>query len=77
MQGYILALIFTPLLFAITLPFNSVRVRNIVTYSATFFLSLLSIGIFLQKDLIQVELSHLVHNLFIGADILLLLFSYS
>ncbi len=74
MQGYILALIFTPLLFAITLPFNSVRVRNIVTYSAVLFLSLLSIGIFSHKNIIQLEFSHLIHSLFIGADILLLLF---
>ncbi len=74
MQGYILALIFTPLLFAITLPFNSVRVRNIVTYSAVLFLSLLSVGIFFHENIIQLELSHLIHSLFIGSDILLLLF---
>ncbi len=74
MQGYILALIFTPLVFAIILPFNSVRVRNIVTYSAVFFLSLLSIGVFFQTDIIRLEFSHLLHNLFIAADIILLLF---
>ena len=74
MQGYILALIFTPLLFAITLPFNSVRVRNIVTYSAVLFLSLLSAGIFFHENIIQLEFSHLIHSLFIGSDILLLLF---
>ena len=72
MQQYILALTITPLLFAIVLPFNSIRVRNISTYLLVAFLSFISISVFLNNEVIQLHLSDTIHTLFLVLDFILL-----
>jgi len=73
MSEYILALIFLPILFAITLPFTSVRVRNIASYFYVLFLIFISLNVFFNNGLIfQTTFSHLVHNILIGLDFVLL-----
>lgn len=69
-------LIFLPLLFAITLPFNSVRVRNIATYIYVAFLIFLTLNIFFtsQDTNITLNFPHIFHTLFIILDAILLLY---
>lgn len=69
-------LIFLPLLFAVTLPFNSIRVRNVATYIYVAFLMMLSLNIFFtaQKSTISSNFPDIFHTVFIILDIVLLLY---
>lgn len=72
MEQYFLASVVVPLIVAMVLPFNSVRVRNVTTYILVIFLMFLSIGIFNTDKIININLSHNIHNLFIIIDFILL-----
>ena len=67
-------LIFLPLLFAITLPFNSIRVRNVVTYIYVFFLMFITLNIFLNSSAITLNFPHIYHQIFIFIDSAVLLY---
>jgi ech hydrogenase subunit A len=67
-----LLLIFSPLLFAITLFFNSTRVRNTVTYFYVLFLVYLTIQSFFTNTITTINLSHSIHTLFLYTDFILL-----
>jgi len=72
MSEYILMLIFLPLVFAITILFNSVRVRNIATYLFVTFLVVISIRLFLFNTIIELSFNHMVHTIFIVIDFILM-----
>ena len=75
MEEQILLLIFMPILFAMTLPISSIRVRNIATYTYVSFLIFLSVTHFFASEYtIEFTFSHTVHSIFIGIDCLLLLY---
>ena len=65
-------LIFLPLVFAATLPFNSARVRNIASYIYVGVLVFLSVQNFFLNGTVKIDFSHLVHNIFMAADFILL-----
>ena len=72
MSEYILLLLFLPLAFAITILFNSVRVRNITTYLFVSFLALMSLKLFFENTIIEFNFNHAVHILFIVVDFILM-----
>ncbi len=72
MSEYILMLIFLPLVFAVTILFNSVRVRNIATYLFVAFLVVISIKLFLSTTIIELSFNHIVHTIFIVIDFILM-----
>jgi len=72
MSEYILLLLFLPLAFAITILFNSVRVRNITTYLFVSFLALMSLKLFFESTIIEFNFNHAVHILFIVVDFILM-----
>lgn len=72
MSEYILLLLFLPLAFAITILFNSVRVRNITTYLFVSFLALMSLKLFFENTIIEFNFNHAVHILFIVVDFILI-----
>ncbi len=72
MSEYILLLLFLPLAFAITILFNSVRVRNITTYLFVSFLALMSLKLFFENTIIEFNFNHAVHILFIVLDFILM-----
>jgi ech hydrogenase subunit A len=70
-------LIFLPLIFAVTIIFNSLRVRNLASYIYVFVLILISISIFFSDTNIKGSFPHIYHNIFIGLDFLVLLYFIS
>lgn len=72
MQESIFMLIFLPLVFALTLPFTSVRVRYLTSAIYVLFLIFLSIQTALSDQVISVNFSHHLHTVFIGIDLVLL-----
>jgi len=70
----ILIMIFIPLLFALTLPLNSVRVRNLLTYVYIVFLSFLAVSNFSFTNITTFNLDEFYHTLFKALDVVLLLF---
>lgn len=67
-------LIFLPLLFTITLPFNSIRVRNVVTYIYVFVLMFISLNVFFSSSTITLNFPHVYHQIFIFIDSAVLLY---
>ena len=72
MSEYILMLIFLPLIFALTVLINSVRVRNIATYLFVSFLVMVSLKVFFSAKIIELDFNHLVHSVFVVLDFILL-----
>lgn len=72
MSEYILMLLFLPLVFAIVILFNSVRVRNIATYIFISFLILLSLKLFLDSIIIEFRFNYAVHISFIVLNFVLM-----
>ena len=72
MSEYVLMLIFLPLVFAVAILFNSVRVRNIATYLFVGFLIVISLKLFLSKTIIELNFNHMVHTVFLVLDFILL-----
>ena len=72
MSEYILMLIFLPLVFALTILFNSVRVRNIATYLFVAFLIGISLRVFFANTIIELNFNHIVHTVFIIIDFILI-----
>lgn len=70
----ILIMIFAPLLFALTLPLNSTRVRNLLTYVYIGFLSFLAVSNFSFTNITTFNLDEFYHTLFKALDVVLLLF---
>jgi ech hydrogenase subunit A len=70
----IMIMIFVPLLFALTLPLNSVRVRNLLTYFYILFLSFLAISNFSLTETTTLNLDEVYHYTFKALDVVLLLF---
>ncbi len=69
-----MVMVFLPLLFAMTLPFNSVRIRDVLTYFYILFLSFLAFSNFSLTDITTLNLDHIYHYIFKVLDIVLLLF---
>lgn len=72
MSEYLLMLIFLPLVFAVAILFNSVRVRNIATYLFVTFLVVVSLKLFLADTSISLNFNHIVHTIFIVIDFVLM-----
>jgi len=72
MQGFIFMLIFLPVIFAITLPFTSVRIRTLSTILYVAFLIFTSLQVFFHTDTIAFSFSHFQHIAFIVVDFALL-----
>jgi ech hydrogenase subunit A len=72
MPESILILIFIPLVFAVTLPFTSVRIRSLTTFVYVLFLVFISLRVALSSDPINITFSHHFHNAFIAIDLILL-----
>ena len=72
MNEPILTLIFLPFVFALTLVFNSVRVRNIASYLYIIFLIFISLKSFYSTSIIQINISHTIHTIFIFLDFILI-----
>ena len=72
MNEPILALIFLPFIFAVTLLFNSVRVRNIASYLYIMFLIFISLNSFDITQTIHINISHTIHMIFMVLDFVLL-----
>jgi len=60
------------LVFAITILFNSVRVRNIATYLFVSFLIIISIRLFSFNAIIELNFNHIVHTIFLVFDFILM-----
>ncbi len=72
MSEYVLMLIFLPLIFAVTVLFNSLRIRNIATYLFVSFLVIISLKLFFTTEIIELNFNHLVHLVFLVLDFILL-----
>ena len=72
MQETIYILFFLPLIFAISLPFTSVRVRSLTTFIYIAFLIFITLQIVFTQDTIIASFSPTFHMLFTGIDFLVL-----
>jgi len=72
LQELIYILIFLPLLFALTQPFTSLRVRSLTTIIYIGFLIFVSLQIVFTKGEISISFSPLIHTIFISLDFILL-----
>jgi len=70
-------LIFSPFVMALLVPFMEVRVRNTLVVGFVLVLSFLSIGTYINSETISYMLPSFSHTLFIGFDILLLMYFLS
>jgi len=70
-------LIFAPFVLAVLIPFLGLKFRNILVIGFILILSLLSINRYISSDIISYSLPLFTHTLFIGLDILLLLYFLS
>lgn len=72
MQQYFLASIAVPLVIAMILPFNNVRVRNITTYVLVISLMFFSISIFNIDKIININFVDIIHTFLRFIDFILL-----
>ncbi|MEA3383468.1 MAG: proton-conducting transporter membrane subunit [Campylobacterota bacterium] len=69
-------MILLPFLFSLTLPFNSIRIRDLLTYFYIIFLSFLALTNFSLTDVYLFDFSHIYHNIFKILDVILLVFFF-